>query len=149
MHPHGAFRGEQFTDLSEPIAHHRQPDRVLERVVVLEKALLRVEGRIEVGELDLAEVLRRELRQSGEAPQGVQGIAADEEVVPCPVLADVTDGRHVVKEPDFSHSVVGRRHPLVPAILMGKQPKVLVRPGQLQATLMRRQMVVPPELGHG
>jgi len=69
---------------------------VLERVVVLEEALLRVEGRVEVGELDLAQVLRRELRQSGEAPQGVQGIAADEEVVPSPILTGLTDGRHLV-----------------------------------------------------
>jgi hypothetical protein len=90
MEPNAAVRSGRLANLKQSIADHSQPDGVLERVVVLQEALLRVERRVEVGELDLAEVLRRELRQSGEAPQGVQRIAADEEVVPCPIRADIT-----------------------------------------------------------
>ena len=64
MHPDRAVGREQLADLEQPLAHHRQPDRALERVVVVLERLLRVEGLVEVGELHLADVLAGELGSS-------------------------------------------------------------------------------------
>lgn len=82
--PHRAVVGEQRLDLQQAVAQHSQPDGVFEGVVVVQEGLLRIEGRVEVGELDLAQVFARELRQLGQAVQGVQGVAADQQVVARP-----------------------------------------------------------------
>jgi hypothetical protein len=54
---------------------------VLERVVVVEPALLRVKRRVEVGEPDLAEILLGKLWELGQARQRVECVAADEQVI--------------------------------------------------------------------
>ncbi len=109
---------------------------MLQGVVVVEKALLGVEGRVEVGKVDLAEVVLGELREPGEARQSIEGVAADEQVIGRPRLPNVSHDSHVMEEPDLGHPVVRRRHPLVGPILVGEEAPVLVGPGQLQATLV-------------
>jgi hypothetical protein len=84
---------EQLADLEQPVAHHRQPNGVLERVVVVLERLLGVEGRVEVRELHLADVLAGELGQLTEARQRVQRVALDEQVVlrPARFVVDLAD----------------------------------------------------------
>ena len=72
-----------------------------------------------------------------EAPQGVQRVAADEQVLSRTGTADRTDGLQIVEEADLSDPVVRRRDPLITTVLMGEQPERLVRPRQLKATLVR------------
>jgi hypothetical protein len=43
MDPDRPLLGDQLLDLLKPVAHHRQPDGVLKRVVVVLERLLRVE----------------------------------------------------------------------------------------------------------
>lgn len=64
MHPHRPVGRKQLPDLLQPVAHHRQPDGVLQRVVVVDERLPSVEGRVEVGKLDLADDLVAELGQA-------------------------------------------------------------------------------------
>jgi hypothetical protein len=109
---------------------------VLQGVVVVQEALLRVERGIEVGELDLAEVLPSKLRKSNQAGQRVEGITSDQQVVSGSSLPDRADGSDVMQEPDFSDPVVGGVQPFVRAVLVGKQAQVLVRPGQLKPTFI-------------
>ena len=45
--------------LEQAVAHHRQPDGVLERIVVVRERLLRVERRVEVGARTRIPVARR------------------------------------------------------------------------------------------
>jgi hypothetical protein len=101
---------------------------VLERVVVVLESLLGVEGRIEVGELDLAYLLARELRQLAEARQGVERVTADKEVVlrPVAVGGGLPDRIGIVEEPNLGDAVVGRLDPGVAARLVREQPEMLV-----------------------
>ena len=81
VYPHGSVSRKELADLEQAVAHHRQPDRVLQRVVVVLERLLGVERRVEVDELDLADVLAGELRQLAEARERVERVAADQQVV--------------------------------------------------------------------
>jgi hypothetical protein len=139
VHPDRAIRRKELTNLSEPITHHRQPDGVLKGVVVVQEALLGIERRVEVRELDLAQVLARELGKARQTPQGVQRVAADEQVVSRTRTADLTDGGQIVEEADLGNPVVRRRHLLITTVLMGEQPERLVRPRQLKSTLVGTQ----------
>jgi hypothetical protein len=109
---------------------------VLEGIVVMKEALLGIERRIEVGKPDLACVLSRKLGKAREAPQGVQRVAADEQVVSRTGTVDRTDGRPIVEQADLGDPVVRRRYPLITPVLMGEQPERLIRPRQLKATLV-------------
>lgn len=100
---------------------------MLERVVVVKERLLGVERRVEVGELDLAEVALGVRRDLGEAREGVQRIAPDEEILG----GRIADRSRLVEESDLGDPVVGRRQPVPGPVLAGKQAPVLVRPGQL------------------
>src|SRR5450756_7349 len=91
---------------------------MLQGVVIVQEALLGIERRIEVCELDPAEILVRELRKARQTPQGVQRVAADEQVVSYTRTADLTDGGQIVEEADLGNPVVRRRHPLM-ATLVG------------------------------
>lgn len=64
---------------------------MLKRVVILQERLLRVEGRVEVRQLDLADELPLKLRKLAQAPEGVERVTLDEQVLPCAVSAG-TDG---------------------------------------------------------
>jgi hypothetical protein len=65
-----------------------------------------------------------------------EGVAADELVVlsalSCRLRVSHCPG--VVEKPDFGDPIVTWRHPLIAAGLVGKQPQILVRPGQLKTT---------------
>jgi len=137
MNPDRPIWRQEVAYLRKPISHHRQPDRVLEGIVVVKEALLSIERWVEVGELYLAEVLVSELRQAGQAPQRVKSITSDQEIVPGSASPDRSDRRDVVKEPDFRDAVVRGCNPFVRAVLVRKQAELLVGPGQLEAPLVR------------
>lgn len=121
MNPYRALRRvQEFSDLTEAVPHHRQPHRVLQVVLVALERLAGVERRVEVDELHLADELARELRQPRKASQGVESVAADEQVVPsaAPVGLRLPEGASVVEQPDLSDAVVRRRHPLIAAVLV-------------------------------
>ena len=82
---------------------------MLEGVVVVEEGLLGVEGGVEVGEFDFADVCAGELGELDEAGEGVEGVAADEEVVggALGVRGGIADRAGVVEEADFGDAVVG------------------------------------------
>src|SRR5450759_1191965 len=109
---------------------------MLQGIVVVQEALLGVEGRIEVCELDPAQVLLGEFWEAGQASQRVECIASNEQVVSSPFPPDLADGGQIVEEADLCDPVVRRRHPLITTVLMGEQPERLVRPRQLKATLV-------------
>jgi hypothetical protein len=117
---------------------------MLQGVVVVQEALLGIERRIEVCELDPAQVLVRELRKAPQTPQGVQRVAAYEQVVFRTRTADLTDGGQIVQKADLGDPVVRRRHPLITTVLMGEQPERLVRPRQLKATLVGTHASLSP-----
>jgi len=98
----------------------------------------RVEWRVEVGEFHLAQVLAGELGQLDQAGERIEGVAADQEVVLRSVglAVHVPDGAGVVQQTDLGHPIVGRRDPLVGAILVGQQSQRLVGPGELQAPVV-------------
>jgi hypothetical protein len=104
---------------------------VLQGVVVVLEGLPRVEGRVDVGELHLAEVLPSELRELGQAGERMEGVAMNEQVVGCSVLADLAHSADVVKKTNLGYPVVGRLEPLLGAVIVSEKPQVLVRPGQL------------------
>lgn len=81
VHPHRTVGRKQCLDLRETVAHHRQPDRVLELVVIVQEGLLPVERRVEVCQLDFPHVLVRELRQFDQARQGVECVTPDQQIV--------------------------------------------------------------------
>ena len=75
--------------------------------------------------LDLAEVLAPELGQAGQAAQGVESAATDQEVAASPIATDLANDRDVIEQAHLGDPVVGRRHPLVRAVLTSEQAKVL------------------------
>lgn len=95
--PDGSVLGKEIPDLQETISDHGEPDRVFQRIVVLKEALLGVERRVDVDELDLAQVLTSELGESSECGQGVEGIAPNEQVVRRARLAALSNARDVVQ----------------------------------------------------
>jgi hypothetical protein len=127
--------GLPVTRLGRGAVSGSKPDGVLERVVVVLERLLGVEGRVEVGELHLADVLGRVLGEPAEARQRVEGIALEQEVVlrAAPLAVRLADRLDLVQQPHLGHAVVGGRHPRVAAVLVGEEAKVLVRPRELEA----------------
>jgi hypothetical protein len=105
---------------------------VFESIVVVLERLTRVERWVDVGQLDLAQVLVPELGDGGQRGQRVQRVATDEQVVAGAFMVggDLAHRGHVVQQPDLGHPVVARRRPLVRAVLVGEQSLVLIRPGQ-------------------
>jgi len=93
---------------------------VLKRVIVLRECLAGVEGRVEICQLDLAQVLPSERGQLAETGERVEGVAADQEVVGRTVPADLANGIDVVKEPNLSNPVVRGVEPLVGAVVVGQ-----------------------------
>jgi hypothetical protein len=71
VNPDGPVATKEALDLDEAVSHHRQPHGVFQGVVVLLERLLSVEGRVDIGELHLAEILALELGDAGQAGQGV------------------------------------------------------------------------------
>jgi hypothetical protein len=136
VNPHGPVTIEKFSDLEEAIAHHRQPDRMLQGIVVLKEALLGIKRRVEVSELDLSHVLACELRKTSKATQAVKCIATDKEVVTRTIPTDLADRLRVVEETDLRDPIVRGRYPLISAVVVGEQPKMLVRPCQLKAAVI-------------
>ncbi len=67
VNPDRPIIGKQFLHLNETVAHHGQPDRVLKGVIVVQEGLTRVEGRVQVRELHLADVLSCEFWKLAEA----------------------------------------------------------------------------------
>jgi hypothetical protein len=115
---------------------------MLKGVVVVEEGLLGVEGRVEVGELDLADVFALELGQPRQGHQGVQRIASDQQVVLCPraIGMNVTDDSSVVKQANLRDPIVRRGHPLIRALLLSQQALSLVGPRQLKAAFVTGQV---------
>lgn len=81
VHPDGAVVGEQRHELTDAVAHHRQPDRVLVVVVVLVKRLASVEGRVDVDQPNLPSVRLGVLGDPVERVERVICVTLDEEAV--------------------------------------------------------------------
>lgn len=133
MEPSGASRFFTWTRRSRIIASQTECSRA---IVVVQERALRVEGRVDVRQLDLAPVVPSELWQPSEAGQGVEGVTLDQEVVRRPTLADVTDRLHVLEQPNLGNSIVGRREPNVVAIVASEEGLLFVRPRELEPTLV-------------
>jgi len=138
MDPYGPVWGEEFLHLEKTITHHREPNRVFERIVVVQEALLCVERWVYVNELHFAEVLISELRQASKTGKRVERVTPYQEVVAGPFIANVSNGGDIVEEPDLSDPVVRRANPLVRAVLVRQQAEMLVRPRQLEAAFIYR-----------
>ena len=57
MHPDGAIVAEQCPHVEEAVSHHGEPHGVFKRVIVRTERLLGVKRRVDVDQLDLADVL--------------------------------------------------------------------------------------------
>jgi hypothetical protein len=87
---------------------------------------------------DVAVVLAGTLGQPNQAGEGVEGVAADEEVVGGAgfIRGNLADDARVVLLPDLGNVVVLGRDPLVGAVLVGEEAEVLVGPGELETALV-------------
>jgi hypothetical protein len=54
---------------------------MFQRVVIVEKALLCVEWRVDIGEIHFPLILGRKLGQSRKTRQGIEGVAPDEQII--------------------------------------------------------------------
>ena len=132
VHPDRPVWRHQLVKHTEPVAHHGQPDRVLQGIVVGFERLARVERRVDIDLLDLAAVPRRILRDAAQGAQRVVGIAEHQEVIRNPPWPGIADGADFTQEPDFRNPRVITAHPLVPAPGRPYQRLLFPHPGKHQ-----------------
>ena len=71
MYPYRTTRTQQLLHVQQPIAHHSEPHRVFEVILVTRESLGGVEGRVDVDQLDLTHVLFRQFRHAGQCFENV------------------------------------------------------------------------------
>jgi len=139
VYPYRAVGSQQIADEQESVAHHRQPDRVLEGVVVLGERLASVERRVDVDQLDLAEQVVRVLRNARQCVQGVVCVSNHEQV-PGAVRAkrSVADDISLAQQAHLGDARVVALHPFVAAGRGAEESTVFADPREGQAAGGRR-----------
>ena len=107
---------------------------MFQAIVVVSERLASVERWVDVNELDLSDAFLSELRKLAEGRQGVQSVAADQQIVALPLLArvDVTFVPSVAQQSHLTHPVVRRGHPGIAALVVADEAAFLVGPSELE-----------------